>query len=358
MALTKVTTGVVDDSVFAANKNVIINGNFDIWQRGTSFIAPASTNYTTDRFLWGFEGTGVVDILQSTSVPDNTSEFSVQVDVTTADTSIAAGDNYAIQTRIEGYDIERFGFGSSDATSLTLSFWVLSSKTGIHCISLKNDDSTRSFIIEYTVNVADTWEYKTNTLTADTTGTWLANNGTGIKIIFNLAVGSTFQTTAGSWTAGNFLGSSNQVNVMDSTANNFHLSQVQLEVGSVATAFERRSFAQELTMAKRYFERMPGTPAFTSFGAGQALSTTIARVQLTYMEKRIDPTVSVSAASDFFAVTAAGAGEDVTVLTAVVAGVKYSLLAITVAANLVAGDATRLGDDGGGNSFIDVDAEL
>jgi len=253
MALTKVKTGVVDDSVFAANKNVIINGNFDIWQRGTSFIAPASADYTADRFIWGAGGTGVVDVLQSTSVPDNTSEFSLQVDVTTADTSIAAGDNYAIQTRIEGYDLQRFGFGSSDATSLTLSFWVLSSKTGIHCISLKNNDSTRSFIIEYTVNVADTWEYKTNTLTADTTGTWLADNGTGIKIIFNLAAGSTFHTTAGSWTAGNFLSSSNQVNVMDSTANNFHLSRVQLEVGSAATAFERRSFAQEFAMCQRYY---------------------------------------------------------------------------------------------------------
>jgi len=136
MALTKVKTGVVDDSVFAANKNVIINGNFDIWQRGTSFTAPASTDYTTDRFLWGFGGTGVVDILQSTSVPDNTSKFSLQIDVTTADASIAAGDNYGIQTRIEGYDIERFGFGSSDATSLTLSFlgFIIKNRYSLHFI--------------------------------------------------------------------------------------------------------------------------------------------------------------------------------------------------------------------------------
>jgi len=168
---------------------------------------------------------------------------------------------------------------------------------------LKNNDSTRTFIIEYTVNVADTWEFKTTTLTADTTGTWLVANGVGLKIIFGLAVGSTFQTTAGSWTAGNFLSSSNQVNVMDSAANNFHLSRVQLEVGSTATSFERRSFAQELSMAQRYYEKSYDLDVFAGAIDGQGVHTFRAQTTshtegLSYkVTKRIAPTITLYSAN-------------------------------------------------------------
>ncbi len=253
MALTKVKTGVVDDSVFAANKNVIINGNFDIWQRGTSFIPTANAAYTTDRWQWFQVGTGIIDMLQSTSVPDNTSDFSLQVDVTTADTSIAAGDFYVFLYKVEGYDNLRFAYGTSDAKQLTLSFWVKSAKTGIHCVAFRNAGNDRSYVVEYTVSIADTWEQKSITLTADTTGTWLTDNGIGVSVLWALAVGTTFHNTANTWNATGSFATSNQVNVMDSAANNFHIAQVQLELGSTATTFERRSFAQEFSMAQRYY---------------------------------------------------------------------------------------------------------
>ena len=103
-------------------KNVIINGNFDVWQRGTTFTAAITGTYGPDRFLWQQTGVGVVDLLQSTSVPDNASDFSYQVDVTTIDATIAATDFYIVPYRVEGYDALRFAFGASDAKALTLSF--------------------------------------------------------------------------------------------------------------------------------------------------------------------------------------------------------------------------------------------
>ncbi len=296
MALTKVKTGVVDDSVFAANKNVIINGNFDIWQRGTSFTTVSSNTYQADRFQWAFAGSGIVDVLQSTSVPDGLSDFSLQIDVTTADASIASGDIYIIRYVVEGYDALRFGFGGADAQVLTLSFWVRSPKTGIHCVVFQNGSQNRSYIVEYTVDVVDTWEYKTITITADTAGTWLTNNGRGIDMQWVLAAGTDFHESANTWLALDRRATSNQVNVMDNTANNFHLSRVQLEFGSTATNFERRSFATELSMAERYYEKsynlatVPGT--ITNTGRYRERVVASHNAAIPYQtRKRTSPTV-------------------------------------------------------------------
>jgi len=353
MALTKVTTGVVDDSVFAANKNVIINGNFDIWQRGTTFTS-ISSGYSADRFTWAQSGSGIVDILQSTSVPDNTSDFSLQIDVTTADSSIAAGDVYNLRYRIEGYDAMRFAFGTSDAKQLTLSFYVKSTKTGIHCVAFRNSASDRSYIVEYTVNVADTWEFKTITLTADITGTWVTDSGIGLRISWALAVGTDRHGIADTWQAGNFFSTSNQVNVMDSTANNFHLSRVQVELGSTATSFERRSFAQELSMAQRYYWRET-LAANNVFVNTYNNSTTIARGRLTYpVTMRTSPTISASAAGTF--VIQSGSNFAVTSIGTVNTRPESAFMTIG-ATGLTLGQGSAL-IFSSSTAFIEADAEL
>ena len=191
----------------------------------------------------------VCTVSQSTDVPNDTFQNSYKVDVTTADTSIAAGEYSFIRQAIEGYNVRDL-----IGQTFTLSFWVKSPKTGIHCVSFRNSTPDRSYILEYTVSSTNTWEYKTLTVSGGliTAGTWNWTNGVGLDVIFSLTSGSTFHTTAGFWNTGNFLATSNQVNVMDNTANDFFLTGVQLEIGQNPTPFERRIYGQELVLAQRY----------------------------------------------------------------------------------------------------------
>ncbi len=192
---------------------------------------------------------------RSTDVPNGQSLYSLQIDVTTGDAVKDASDFYGIEQRIEGLSAIPLGFGTSDAVSVTISFWVKSAKTGIHSVALQNSAVDRSYVAEYTVSVADTWEKKNVTIAGDTTGTWLKDTGIGVAVIFALMSGTDKDTTPGSWQGGDFKASTNQVNVMDSNTNNFFLSQVQLEVGTAVSAFQVRSFGEELALCKRYFQK-------------------------------------------------------------------------------------------------------
>jgi hypothetical protein len=248
----------------AGTRNRIINGDMRISQRGTTFatLDPASGTYTLDRWQFAGGSAGRVTIAQSSAVPNNTFSSSLYGDVVTADTSIAASDVVFIQQTIEGFNARDL-----IGTTFTISFWVYSTKTGVFCVALRNSVADRSYVAEYTVSASNTWEYKTITVSGGliTSGTWDWTNGIGFRLAFALACGTTFQTTSGAWQTGNFIGTSNQVNALDSTANDFYITGVQLEPGSVATPFERRSYGQELALCERYYEKsynlaaVPGT---------------------------------------------------------------------------------------------------
>jgi hypothetical protein len=239
-------------------RNRIINGDMRIAQRGTStsLVAGSSNGLSADRF-WGFNiGAGACSIIQASTVPSSAFGFtnSLQIDVTTADASIGSADLYMVRQTIEGLNIADLAWGTANAKTLTLSFWVRSSKTGTHFVAFKNYDQNRCYAASYAVSSADTWEQKTITVSGDTTGTWLTNNSGGIQVVWCLAVGSNFQTaTANAWASGDGYATSAQVNVMDSTANDFYITGVQLEVGSTATEFERRPIGTELALCQRYF---------------------------------------------------------------------------------------------------------
>ena len=285
------TVSSVNGGALAGMRNRIINGGMDIAQRGTSFAAIANLNYSLDRWRWAQDGAMVCTVSQSTDVPNNTFQSSYKADVTTVDSSIAAGDFALVSQAIEGYNVRDL-----IGTTFTLSFWVKSPKTGTHCVSLRNTGiPDRSFVKEYTIISANSWEYKTLTVTGGliTAGTWNWTNGLGLDITFTLACGSTFHTTADAWQTGNFLATANQVNVMDNTANDFFITGVQLEPGAVATPFERRLYGLELLLAQRYYFKIAGTPAtrVTNFSTGA--STIFADYQLP-VTMRSAPTVTAT----------------------------------------------------------------
>jgi hypothetical protein len=262
------TVKIKDDAVTAAKvaagvlpgKNLLINGDMRIAQRGTSFPEDGH-RYTLDRWKCNDNGDGVYTVTQDTDAPTPAQagtdfKFSLKVDVTTADSSLAAGEEYTVQQRIEGFNMAHLGFGAADAATVTLSFWVKAAKTGSHFVAMVPSAFDRGYSAEYTINVADTWEKKEITVVGDTGGTWVgATNGVGMYLIFVLACGSNKTGgTADTWNTTVEYADTGIVNEMDSTSNNFFLTGVQLEVGSSASDFERRDYASELARCQRYYQ--------------------------------------------------------------------------------------------------------
>ena len=212
------------------NRNAIINGDFNVWQRGTSFTSVVDGTYVADRWFYSKISSAVHDITLSSDVPTVAQagrlfKNSLKADCQTVDSSIASGDLVRISQRIEG-----FNWLPLAQRTITLSFWVKATKTGIYCVSLGNSGADRSYVAEYTVNVSNTWEFKTITFTASpSAGTWNYENGVGLALTFTLASGSTFQTTKDTWQTGSFFATANQVNACDSTSNDFSSQEFNLK---------------------------------------------------------------------------------------------------------------------------------
>ncbi len=265
-------TGKLDPLGHFKHKNVIINGAMDIAQRGTSFAAVADSAFTLDRWRWLQSlGTGVVTITQDTTVPTAAQfggqlDYSLKIDCTTAEGAVAAAEYALLRYTVEGYDFRQLA-----GQTATLSFWVQAVKTGIYCVSFNSSGSDRSYVAEYTINSANTWEKKIITLTFNYSGgTWNYTNAVGVRINFALACGSTYQTTANAWQTGNYNATSNQVNGLDNTNNNFYITGVQLEVGSAASTFDFEPINVTLEKCQRYFEKSYdlGSPPGTADAVG------------------------------------------------------------------------------------------
>jgi hypothetical protein len=251
------TSGDLAVTTQLGTRNRIINGDMRIDQRNAGASVNSASGggvYPVDRFEQESAiGGGVLAMQQSSTAPTGFTN-SLAFTVSTVDSSLAAGDRYNIRHIIEGYNVADLGFGAANAATVTLSFWVRSSVTGTYCAGLRNGSNNRSYVSNYTISSANTWEYKTITITGDTTGTWGSTNGRGIIVSFALASGTTAQTTANTWSAGEFIATSSQTNLLATNGATFYITGVQLEAGSVATPFERRSYGQELALCQRYCE--------------------------------------------------------------------------------------------------------
>ena len=345
----------------SAQRNLIINGDFDIWQRGTSFAAAANGTRIADRWRYLKSGAMVHTISRDTDVPTvaesgHLSNYSLKVDCTTIDSSIASGDYSYIEQRVEGYNFKYLA-----QKAMKLSFWHKHTKTGTYCVGYLNSAGDRSYVTEYTQSVTDTWEKAEMDITASPSGgTWDYTNGIGLKVYFSIATGSSFHGTADTWESAEDYGSSSQVNACDNAANNFMLAQVQLEAGSVATDFEIRNHATELAMCQRYFERLNSADiSDVNYGLLACAGTTQAFGAVFWQaEKRAAPTTTCSSGTDFRVTNSGGSPIETTSLTFAQANTQSVRAYAQVTSGLAAGDVTRLHDDGLGNSYIDVSAEL
>ena len=245
-----------------SNRNVVINGEFQIAQRATSTANITSDGYyTVDRWVTNIGTAGTWTQSQSTDVPAGTPfRSSLKMDCTTADASLAAGDRLMISQRLEGQDVQRFGKGTTSPKKFALSFWVKSPKTGTHIVELFDHDNSRHICKAYTIASADTWEQQKLIIDNETSNAFGNDNGKSFQIFFYLAAGSTYTsgTLATSWAANtNANRAVGQVNVADSTSNVFYLTGVKLEASNVCTDFEHLSFTEELLRCQRYYWRKP-----------------------------------------------------------------------------------------------------
>lgn len=279
-------------------RNRIINGDMRINQRATA--ATTLNSFGADRWPLAISSTGAVTVTTSTATAPVGFTHSLYLDITTADTSIAATEFLGLNHAIEGFNVADLGFGTANAKTITLSFWIRSTTTGTYCVSFVNGANNRSYVATYTVNVANTWEYKTITITGDTSGTWLTDNSTGLRVRFAFATGSNFQTTAGSWQTGDYTGTSAQTNLMALNTNEAYLTGVQLEAGPVATEFERRAYGTELALCQRYYCKtysITATPGgVTNAGniSTMALASGIAAANFVFpVEMRSEPSVTL-----------------------------------------------------------------
>lgn len=241
------------------NRNLIINGAMQVAQRGTS--ATTFSYGTVDRFKPSEGSTSSLAITQTqdTNAPSGFSN-SLKITVTTAET-MSGSKQLAVFHAIEAQNLQQLGYGTSDAQSVTVSFWVKSSVTGAYCLSLYENDDNRNIGATYTINSANTWEYKTITFPPDTVGVIDNNNGGGLETYFFLSVGpdrkTTNNTSWATWSAARF-GYGQVADVAGTTNATWQITGVQLEVGDTATPFEHRSYGEELAKCQRYYFQIGG----------------------------------------------------------------------------------------------------
>ncbi len=259
MAITKIPAAGFTGNNF---RNIIINGDMSIAQRGTSATGLGNGDngyHTCDRWSFRESGSPTWEFTQtqSTDVPTGQGfAKSLKMDCTTADTSLATNDMCRIQQSFEGQNLQYLKFGTSSAQSTTVSFWVKSNKTGDYNVSLLNNDQSRIIGNTYTINSADTWEKKTITFVGDTVGAFDNDNNDSLSLWWGLLGGTDrIGGDSSSWgaNADNKNVAGQTVNLADSTSNEWYVTGVQLEAGTTASDFEFLPYDVNLRRCLRYF---------------------------------------------------------------------------------------------------------
>jgi hypothetical protein len=298
-------TGAVEGAMttqIGGRRNLIINGAMQVAQRGTSAItASGTTQFPVDRFgIQQVDVGGSFTAQQSSTAPEGHSK-SVVITVTGTGTP-SGGDRAILSQHVEGLNSAHLNWGTANAKTVTLSFWVRSSLTGTFGGALSNSSVNRAYPFTYSISSADTWEQKTVTISGDTSGTWLTTNGVGVRVYFGLSVGPDKSGTAGTWASADYRSATGATNLLGTNGATFYITGVQLEVGSVATPFEHRSYGEELAACQRYYYQWNTNDQFNAIAIGMAEQSNELRWVIPFhTEMRAKPAQSLSAAGDFTA---------------------------------------------------------
>jgi hypothetical protein len=235
--------------------NRIINGAMTIDQRNAGASVAGDGVYTLDRWYAQSSANGKYTVQQNAGSVTPPAGFTNYLGVTSSSAySVSGGENFSMLQATEGYNIADLNWGSANAKTITISFWVRSSLTGTFGGSLQNSAQNRSYPFTYTISSANTWEQKSITVAGDTSGTWLTTNGAGIYMWIGLGVASTASGTAGSWAGANYTGATGATSVVGTSGATFYITGVQLEAGSTASSFAHEFVGDTLRKCQRYYE--------------------------------------------------------------------------------------------------------
>jgi hypothetical protein len=306
---------------------------------------------------------------QSTTVPAGQGfKYSLKCDVNGTATPSGSG-NYLLRQNVEGTFLNHLNSGTSEAKTLTVSFWVRSSKTGIYCFQIRDVTPADHVLIEYTINSADTWEHKVLTFTGNTSGTATATSGSGYDIHWHLASGPDDHTSAtsnafGDNSSGLFRTTSNQVNLFDSATAEWYITGVQFEVGNQASEFEHLPFDIQLERCRRYLQRIEASGTdYGTFGSGSnANSTSCIFGKQFSPEMRATPTLITTGTAANYSTYNPNQGVDactsVPALNGGGATKEQCRLEFISSGNLVAGEAGECLSSDGVTAFLMFSAEL
>jgi hypothetical protein len=250
-------------------RNRIINGDMRIDQRNAGASVATSSGssaFVVDRWAVYYDATSKLTAQRNAGSVTPPTGYSNYLGVTSSSAyTVGAGERFALLQSIEGFNMADLNWGTANAKTITISFWVRSSLTGTFGGALRNGNTGNpSYPFTYTISAANTWEYETITIAGPTTGTWDSTNGSGIQVWISLGTGSTYSGTAGSWAATTYFSATGATSVVGTNAATFYITGVQLEVGSVATPFERRDYGRELAMCQRYFYKTASTASWAT----------------------------------------------------------------------------------------------
>ena len=253
-------------------KNRIINGDMSIDQRNAgASVTPTNGSYTLDRWFFSLSQTSKLTSQQNAGAVTPPVGFTNYLGVTSSSAySVGASELFVLRQNIEGFNVADLGWGTANAKTITVSFWVRSSLTGTFGGTFRNSAANRFYPFSYTITTANTWEYETITIAGDTSGTWATNNTSGIELFFSLGSGSTVSGTAGSWGSTTYYSATGATSVVGTNGATFYITGVQLEVGTSATGFEYVDYTTQLAMCQRYFAANSSFPAYFN-GAGAVL---------------------------------------------------------------------------------------